>query len=120
MNEDERFNEALKAALEDGVQVRPGVLAAVASAAGRAARRRQAVRLMWRWVPASLLAASVAIAAAMWAIVWSSGSETEVAEAIGLLRALDGEVGDQVEMSAGEALLAWQEAPCGDIGFGEM
>ena len=119
MNEDERFNEVLKAALEDSAQVRADVLASIASAASREARRRRAVRLMWRWVPASLLAASVALAVAIGTTV-RNGAEADVAEAIDLLRALDGEVGDQAEMSAGEALLAWQEAPCGDVEFGEM
>lgn len=119
MNEDERFNEALKTALEDCGPVGADVLASIASAAGHEARRRRAVRLAWRWVPVSLLAASVALAVAIGTTVLS-GAEAEVAEAIDLLRALDGEVGDREEMSAGEALLAWQEAPCDDVEFGEM
>lgn len=111
MNEDVRLNEAVKAALEDDAKVGADVLATIMSSARREARRRRAVRLMWRWVPVSLLAASVALTVMVGTTV-RSGAGTEVAEAIDLLRVLDGVPGDRSEMSAGETLLAWQEAPC--------
>ena len=119
MNEDETLNEAVKVALEGDVGVGDDVLASIAAAAGRAARRRRAVRLMWRWVPVSLLAASVALSVAVGTTVRSDGA-TEVVAAIDLLRELDGQLGELDGMSAGEALLAWQEAPCEDDELGEM
>ena len=110
MNEDEKLNEAVKAALEEGVAVRPTVLAAIGAEASREARLRRVRRMMWRWAPVSLVAASFALMVAIGTTLRSQG-DGEVAEAIGLLRELDGEPASEPGLSQGEVLLAWQEAP---------
>lgn len=113
MNEDEKLNGAVKAALEEGVAVGPGVLAAIGAAAAREAKLRRVRRMMCRWAPLSLVAASFALAVAIGTTLRAQGNG-EVAEAIGLLRELDGEPAVEPGLSQGEALLAWQEAPCSE------
>ena len=115
MNEDEKLNAVVKAALEDGASVGGLRLATIAGAAEREARRRRTMRLMWRCVPAALLAASLALVVAIGTAIRSNHG-IEVVEAIGLLRELDGEpLAEELEMTPGEALLAWQESPCAEV-----
>lgn len=118
MNSDEFVESLVKSALEDGTSLSAPRLQAVLSAASREVRRRRVRHLAMRWGAPALLAASVAVIAALWARVptVATGDESCVAEAIGLLRELDGEPGEVLlGATAGEQLLAWQEAPCADL-----
>lgn len=115
MKEDESFNSRIRAAMEDGVAVSPQRLGVIVFAAEREAQRRRAWRLVRHWVPVSLLAASVAIAAVVGTMVWGGGgaSATGVVDAIDLLCELDGVPDEEMVASTpGELLLAWQEEPC--------
>jgi len=122
MNSDEFVRSLVKSALEDGATLSEQRLQAVLFAASREARRRRVRRLAMRWGASALLAASVAVIAALWARVptMATGDESRLAEAIGLLREMDGGVGEvQPGATVGEQLLAWQEAPCADLLFAD-
>jgi len=121
MEEDPKFNEFVKAALERDASVPPGLIEAVIVAAGREARRSRIVRLARRWAPAALLAASLGIVASFVSFSRDAPCQPGVAETINLLWELeDVSERDLSAVSLGEMLLAWQEVPLGECGNEEM
>jgi len=121
MTEDPKFNDFIKSALEGEACVPPERVRAIVDAAARESRRRCLAQLAWRWVPASLAAASLAVVAAFVPFGRESSRQLDVAEAIDLLWELEDD-SDHVRpsVSAGEMLLAWQEAPLNGFDSEEM
>lgn len=119
MNEDLELESAVRTALEENAGLGEAGLRAVLEAAERETKRRRVGRLLWRWAAPALLAASCAVALALGSLVWGErpGAAADgVADAICLLCELD-EIPfvDSTDVSPGEMLLAWQEAPCADL-----
>ena len=119
MNEDLELESAVRTALEENAGLGEAGLRAVLEAAERETKRRRVGRLLWRWAAPALLAASCAVALALGALVWGErpGAAADgVVDAICLLCELD-EIPfvDSTDVSPGEMLLAWQEAPCADL-----
>ena len=116
-NENPALQERIRAAFEEGAGIDAAGLAALADAAGQATRRRRIRRLVCRWGAAALLAASVAAAFCFRALTTTPACGTNGLDAaICLLCEIDGlSTGEMAGLSAGEMLLAWQDAPCMDI-----
>ena len=117
MKDENEFEVFVRSALEEGAEVDAARLRALERlAALTAASRRR--RAPWRWGVPLVAAASLALAVAF-AVVFTGGSlrgGNAVSDAIGLLCELDGiPSGEIAADSAGELLLAWQEAPCADL-----
>jgi len=115
MTEDAKLNGFFKAALERDAEVSPGQIQEILGEAERVAHRRRLNRLFARWVPVSLVAASLALVACF--VSFSHGHDRPVAvvEAIDLLWELEGASGlDSSVVTPGEMLLAWQEEPIDD------
>lgn len=95
--------------------VRPERLAALKELAAQEARKRSLWRRGLRFGVPSLLAASLALVLSFDAL-WQEGSPRSrgtVKDAIGLLCEIDGISKEEFAgKTAGEMLLAWQEAPC--------
>lgn len=119
--EDIEINAAVKAAFEDGASLNAPRVNAIMAIASRQSHQRKVRRGLLLWGVTSLLAASLAVVVAFQAIVHrgdnvAAGNAEGVKDTIGLLCALDGISAEGLSaLSAGELLLAWQEAPCADL-----
>ena len=79
------------------------------------ARRRRTRSRSLLWGVSTLLAASLAVTVAFCVMLTPSAGPS-IGNAIGLLCEMDGLEADDVrEVSDGDLLLAWQEAPCVDL-----
>ena len=116
MKDENEFETFVRSALEEGAEVDMARLRALERLAALAAASRRR-RAPWRWGVPLVVAASLALAVAF-AVLFTWGNargDGAVSEAIGLLCELDGiPSGEFAADSAGEQLLAWQEAPCAD------
>ena len=104
MNEDTKFNAAVRDAMESGIEI--DAAAVVASLSPRPSVPR-------RWLVAASLALAVAFAALLSA-VRPSGDDT-VAETLAFMIAADGDA-DEIEVrSADELLMIWQDMPLAEF-----
>lgn len=115
VNEDGGFESFLKEAMESGLALdgeRVRELERLAEAVARSRRTRSRSLL---WGVSTLLAASLAVTVAFCVMLTPSAGPS-IGNAIGLLCEMDGIEADDVrEVSDGDLLLAWQEAPCVDL-----
>lgn len=118
-NEDPVLNARIRAAFEEDAGLGAARLRELAAAAEREVRRRHVARRVRRWGAAALLAASL-VAVFCFRALTSAPASTCATDrldaAIGLLCELDGiALDEQTKHSAGELLLAWQDAPCAEL-----
>ena len=114
VNEDGGFESFVKGAMESGPALDGERVSELERLAEDVARRRRARRKFLSWGVSTLLAASLSVTVAFRVMMPSAGSS--IGDAIGLLCEMDGIEADNVqEVSDGDLLLAWQEAPCMDL-----
>lgn len=115
MSEDKKLNDFLRGRLEEDVAGEiPHFAEIMRVASEEAFSRAVARRSRFRFWGASLLAASLAFVCAFSVVFLQTSSpapETTVANAIEILRAVDGAEFLGNETSVAEMLLAWQDAP---------
>lgn len=122
MNEDEKLNAFVKAALEEGVAVSPKRLAALEACAAKVVGER-GKRGVSRLLPAMawLVAAAFVVVLAFPVIMMNPKpsavvSDEPVTSVIALFLEAEGaELDDIALASPAEALMAWQEAPCEEV-----
>ena len=115
VNEDNGFESLVKGAMESGLALDGERVRELERLAEAVARRRRARRKFLSWGVSTLLAASLSVTVAF-RVMMTPPAESPIGEAIGLLCEIDGiEADDVQEVSDGELLLAWQEAPCRDL-----
>ena len=115
VNEDNGFESFVKGAMESGLALDGERVRELERLAEAAAQRRKGWRKSLSWGVPTLLAASLAATVAFRAMM-TPPAESPIGEAIGLLCEIDGiEADDVQEVSDGDLLLAWQEAPCMDL-----
>jgi len=115
MNEDKELNDFLRSRLEGDV---PGeiphfdaIMRAASEQSSADAAERRSHRRFWG---SSLLAASLAVVCTFVVVTLQTSSpapETTMANAIDILRVVDGAESLSEETSVAEMLLAWQDAP---------
>ena len=115
VNEDSGFESFVKRAMESGPALDGERVRELERLAEDVARRRRTRRKSLLWGVSTLLAASLAATVAF-RVMLTPSAGSSVGEAIGLLCEIDGiEADDVQEVSDGDLLLAWQEAPCADL-----
>lgn len=107
------FEVFVKNALEAGATVDAKRLDVIAEIAAHEAVKRRKHRFLMRFGSVSLAAAVLIFALVLNVTISNRGNTADVSDVIGLLCETDGIAEDEIgEASAGEILLAWQDAPC--------
>ena len=115
VNDDNGFESLVRGAMEAGLSFGGGRVGELERLAAAEAQRRKSRRKFLSWGVPTLLAASLAATVAF-RVMLTPSAGSSVGEAIGLLCEIDGiEADDVQEVSDGDLLLAWQEAPCADL-----
>lgn len=121
MNEDEKLNAFVKAALEEGVAVSPERLAALEACAAKVVGergKRGVSRLLpaMAWLVAAAFVVVLAFPVMMNPKPSAVASDEPVTSVIALFLEAEGaELDDIALASPAEALMAWQEAPCEEV-----
>lgn len=115
VNEDNGFESFVKGAMESGLALDGERVRELERLAEAVAQRRRTWRKSLLWGVPTLLAASLVVTVAFRGMMMPSAGSS-IGDAIGLLCEMDGiEADDVQEVSDGDLLLAWQEAPCVDL-----
>ena len=115
VNDDNGFESLVRGAMEAGLSFGGGRVGELERLAAAEAQRRKSRRKFLSWGVPALVAASLSATVAV-RVVMTPSAGSSIGEAIGLLCEIDGiEADDAQEVSDGDLLLAWQEAPCVDL-----